>query len=292
MRQERGMDHGLSRAGRMLYLVIATLALVYVGLCVLLFVSQRSLVFPAPPEVGEPRLEGARLLRIPGPGGAPVYVLHVGAREGEPTVVHFHGNGEQLGDQAWLAERHQEAGLGFYAVEYPGYGLMREQGPPSEEGIYAAAEAALEHLHGELGVPRERTVLQGQSLGSGVAAEMAKRGHGERLVLITPYTSIPDVGARLFWWLPVRLLARDRFDTAMKAPGLELPVLIVHGTRDAVVPVDMGVTLGKLFPNATLSILAGRTHNDVLDWPQVRQEVMDFARGRAPPRADSGALEP
>jgi uncharacterized protein len=292
MRDAGGMNTGTSRAGRMLSLGVATVALVYVGLCVSLFVVQRSLLFPVPPGAREPRLEGARPLRIPGPGGAPVYALHVEAGQGEPTVVHFHGNGEQLGDQEWLAERHQEAGLGFYAVEYPGYGMMREQGPPSEQGLYAAAEAALEYLHGELGVPRERTVLQGQSLGSGVAVEMAKRGHGERLVLISPYTSIPDVAARLFGWLPVRLLARDRFDTAAKAPGLELPVLIVHGTRDEVVPVDMGMTLGKLFPNTTLSILAGRTHTDVLDRPQVRQEVMDFVRGRVAPRADSGSLEP
>jgi uncharacterized protein len=67
-------------------------------------------------------------------------------------------DGERFADGAWLAQRFQEAGLGFYAVEYPGYGLTMEQGP-SEAGIYVAAETALEHLHQKLGVPRERTVL-------------------------------------------------------------------------------------------------------------------------------------
>jgi alpha-beta hydrolase superfamily lysophospholipase len=267
----------------MLYLLVGALVVIYLGICVLLYVRQRELLFPVPSGAREPpRLAGASLLRMNGANGAPVYALHVPAPPGERTVVHFHGNGEQLADKAWLAQRYQEEGLGFYAVEYPGYGLMGEQGPPSEEGIYAAAEVALEHLKRELGVPKERTVLQGQSLGSGVAVEMAKRGYGERLVLLTPYTSIAEMGARVLPWLPVRLLVRDRFDSAAKAPGLELPVLIAHGTRDEVVPVDMGQELGKLFPNATVRLLEGRTHADVLNQRAVLEELMEFARGGAP----------
>lgn len=268
----------------MLLLVLAVLVMAYVGLCVLVFVNQRRLVFPVPPGAREPELPGATLLRIPGPEGSTVYALHVSAPAGAPTVVHFHGNGEQLADGAWLAQRFQEAGLGFYAVEYPGYGLAVGQ-EPSETGIYAAAEVALGHLYRELGVPRERTVLQGQSLGSGVAVEMATRGHGTRLVLITPYTSIVEVGARLFPWLPASLLVKDPFDSAAKAPGLKLPVLIVHGTRDEVVPVDMGQRMGTLFPNATTRILEGRRHNDVLDRPAILLEMMDFVREGARPAA-------
>jgi hypothetical protein len=263
----------------MLLLVLATLVIAYVGLCALVFLNQRQLVFPVPPGAREPALPGATLLRIPGPEGSTVYALHVPAPDGAPTVVHFHGNGEQLADgSTWLAQRFQEVGLGFYAVEYPGYGLAAAGQGPSEKGIYAAAESALAHLRGQLGVPRERTVLQGQSLGSGVAVEMAKRGLGTRLVLITPYTSIVEVGARIFPWLPARLLVRDPFDNAAKAPGLKLPVLIVHGTRDEVIPVDMGQRLGTLFPNATTRILEGKRHNDLLDRPAVLQEMMEFAR--------------
>ncbi|WP_152621848.1 alpha/beta hydrolase [Archangium violaceum] len=262
----------------MLLLVLVTVVIAYVGICLLVFLNQRHMVFPVPPGAREPSLRGATLLRIPGPVGSMVYAFHVPAPAGAPTVVHFHGNGEQLADGAWLAQRFQEAGLGFYAVEYPGYGLAAVQAP-SETGIYAAAETALEHLHQQLGVPRELTVLQGQSLGSGVAVEMAKRGHGSRLVLITPYTSIVELGARLFSWLPASLLVRDPFDNAAKAPGLKLPVLIVHGTRDEVVPVDMGQTLGTLFPNATVRLLEGKRHNDVLDQPATLQELVRFAQG-------------
>lgn len=261
-------------------LVTATVSLVYLVLCLLVFLFQRSILFPVPPGAREPRMPGATLLRIPGPEGSTVPVLHVPAPPGAPTVVHFHGNGDQLADQVPVVRRFQEAGLGIYVMEYPGYGLAADRGP-SEQGIYAAAEVALAHLHGALGVPRERTVLQGQSLGSGVAVEMARRGHGTRLVLLTPYTSIGDMGARTFPWLPVRLLVRDRFDSAAKAPEVKLPVLIVHGTRDEVIPVDMGQTLGRLFPQATVRLVDGATHNDVFYAPGVLEELVRFARAEA-----------
>jgi uncharacterized protein len=260
--------------------VIAMLAIGYLAVCLLVFVFQRKLVFPVPPGAREPQLSGARLLRIPGPEGSTVYVLHVPAPPGEPTVVHFHGNGDQLADQNWVAQRFQEAGVGFYVMEYPGYGLAAGRGP-SEKDLYAAAEVALEYLSRELGVPREHTVLQGQSFGSGVAVEMARRGHGARLALITPYTSIGDLGARMFPWLPARLLVRDRFDNAAKAPGVTLPVLIVHGTRDEVIPVDMGQTLGRLFPHATVHLVQRATHNDVFYAPGVLEELVRFARAGA-----------
>ncbi|HEX8437957.1 MAG TPA: alpha/beta hydrolase, partial [Archangium sp.] len=71
------------------------------------------------------------------------------------------------------------------------------------------------------------------------------------------------------------------FDNAAKAPGLKLPVLIVHGTQDEVIPVDMGQRLGTLFPSATTRILKGRHHNDVLDQPAILQEMVRFARAGA-----------
>jgi uncharacterized protein len=93
---------------------------------------------------------------------------------------------------------------------------------------------------------------------------MALRGHGSRLVLISPYTSIADLGARTYPYFPVRWLLLDRFDTESKAPRIRLPVLIVHGIEDEIVPVAMGERLARLFPNAQLKLVAGGHHNDLL----------------------------
>jgi pimeloyl-ACP methyl ester carboxylesterase len=119
-------------------------------------------------------------------------------------------------------------------------------------------------LRTTLRVPDARTVVMGRSLGTGVAAEMAHRGYGSRLVLISPYTSIADVAARSFSYLPTRLLVRDRFDTAKKAPTVRQPTLILHGDRDEVIPHAMGETLARAFPDATFHSMRGSTHNDPL----------------------------
>jgi alpha-beta hydrolase superfamily lysophospholipase len=260
-------------------IVVLTLILAYVATVALAWGMQRRLIYPAPPGARDPALPGGSLLRIAGPSGSTVFALHVPAPPGSTTVVHLHGNAEQLADLSWLADQLRTRALGFFAVEYPGYGLAGA-GAPSEQAIDAAAEAALRHLQGSLRVPNENILLLGQSLGSGPAVEMARRGYGARLVLLSPFTSISDVGARTFPFLPVRLLVRDRFDNAAKAPSIQLPVLIIHGTSDEVIPFDMGVRLSSLFPRAQLRRLEGAHHNDVFDWEQgtALNEIAAFAQ--------------
>lgn len=259
----------------MSYLGVA--ALIYVVVAITACSAQRYALFPAPPGGRTPQLEGATLHRIPGSDGATVYALHVPAPEGAPTLVHFHGNGEDLADVASLAREVRVAGLGVYAVEYPGYGLARDS-EVSEQAIYAAAESALAHLYGVIGVLRADIVLQGQSLGSGVAVEMALRGHGRRLVLLSPYTSITEVASRLAPFLPASILIRDRFDSRTKAPRVTQPVLILHGSADDLIPAQMGRTLGGLFPSATVEILDGAHHNDLFaQEPPIIGRIVRFA---------------
>ena len=137
---------------------------------------------------------------------------------------------EQSADGDGLAQRFQGAGLGFYAVEYPGYGLAAEQGPTGT-GIYAAAETALEHLHPEAGrasgahsAARAVTRL-GRGGRDGEAGPRLAAGAHHSLHLHR------GAGARLFSWLPASLLVRDPFDSATKAPQVE--VADAHRPRDA-----------------------------------------------------------
>jgi fermentation-respiration switch protein FrsA (DUF1100 family) len=227
-----------------------------------LFLMQRWLIYPVPREVVTPNLREARLHRIAVANGVTAFALHVKAKKNAPTIAHFHGNAEQLADQEQLAQWFGESGIGFFAVEYPGYGLAKA-GTPNERNIYRTAEAALKYLNHDLKVPAHRTVLQGQSLGTGVAVEMARRGFGVRLSLISPYTSMADMAATVAPLYPVKWLVLDRYDNALKAPALELPVLIIHGSDDEVVPFRMGKRLAKTFPKAELQIVKGAHHNDL-----------------------------
>ncbi|MFP2924224.1 alpha/beta hydrolase [Pyxidicoccus sp. 3LG] len=249
------------RLRRMLVTLLSIFAILYLVLCAATFALQRSMLFPAP-RTASPLPADRGFGRLPLEGGLYVDLFHLPAPAGAPTVVHFHGNGEQLLNQVKLGSRLREQGLGFLAVEYPGYGAS--PGSPSEGGIYAAAEAALAHLRAQ-GVPAQRTVLSGRSLGTGVAVEMAKRGHGTRVMLVSPYTSISDIANLAFPFLPTALLVRDRFDTVSKAPGVDVPVLIIHGEEDTLIPVEMGRRLGTRFPRATVETVAGAGHNDVLE---------------------------
>src|SRR5437016_1321802 len=114
--------------------------------------------------------------------------------QGAKVVAYFHGNGEDLADSVPMVSLLRSLGMGVLAVEYPGYGVAG--GRPSEQGAYAAAESALSWLRSEGGIGADRVVLLGQSLGSGVACEMAKRGFGARVVLISPFTSIASIAER------------------------------------------------------------------------------------------------
>ena len=106
-------------------------------------------------------------------------------------------------------------------------------------------------------------ILLGQSLGTGVATEMAKRGMGARMVLVSPFTSVADMARRMVPFFPASWV-RHRFDTQSKAAAIGLPVLIVHGTEDEVVPFAMGEQLARSFPRAQLVPIPGGQHNDLL----------------------------
>jgi uncharacterized protein len=177
-------------------------------------------------------------------------------------VVHFHNNRETALDALAFARSLRASGLGVVLVEYRGYGASVDDETPSEDGLYADAEAVLDML-AERGVGPERIVLSGISLGTGVAAEMARRGRGAGRVLSTPYTSIPDLVAERAPFLPVRLLVPDRFETSSKVDAIAMPTLVIHGDADEIVPFHMGADLAARLPSAQLVRVAGGHHGDL-----------------------------
>jgi hypothetical protein len=211
--------------------------------------------------------------------GVVVRALHLPARAGARTIVHFHNNRDTAADAADLARALHAQGFGVLLVEYRGYGLSRGE-EPSEEGLYNDAEAALDRL-AERGVRAEDVVLWGTSLGTGVAAEMARRGRGAALVLVTPYTSIPDVVSAAAPFVPARLLVPSRFDTLAKSAEIRVPTLVIHGDADEIVPFAMGAQLASAIAGARLLRVAGGRHGDLFlrDGERLLGAIAAISRG-------------
>ncbi|APR86970.1 hypothetical protein A7982_12319 [Minicystis rosea] len=266
------LPHRTPRLAKMLLFVIAGL---YAFLCAAGCLAYRAVLYPAPHDDAAVPPPGAVLREIHASDGITVPAIHFPAPPDAPTVVHFHGNAETLRTEMSFGLALRRRGLGVLLVEYRGYGSA--PGSPSEAGFYRDAEAALSMLAAE-GVPRERVVLSGISLGTGVASEMAARGLGAGLVLIAPYTSIPRVAGRIVPILPTSILIGDRFDTLGKAAKITVPTLVIHGDLDQVIPYDMGQTLAKAIPSAKLVTVEGGHHNDVF---AVRPDLFDVIAAHA-----------
>jgi hypothetical protein len=158
--------------------------------------------------------------------------------------------------------RYVEAGHGVLLVEYRGYG--GNPGSPSESGLYLDGRAAIDFLAAR-GVAPDRIVLYGESLGGAVAIELARDRDFAAIVLEAPFTSLVDVGARAYPWLPIRLLARDRYDNLAKIAGLRAPLIVVHGEADRLVPPAMGRALLAATAGPAHGIfIAGADHDDIV----------------------------
>lgn len=179
------------------------------------------------------------------------------------TIVFFHGNADNLAADVPVAAPYLHAGYGFVLAEYRGYSGMA--GTPSESALYRDAGALLRRLAAD-GVDAGHMVLFGHSLGTGVAVEMAAEFHPRGLMLLAPYLSLPKVGQPELPFLPVSLLALDRFDNEKKIASVHVPVLIANGAADEVIPPLHGKRLAGLANEPKeFDSIAGCGHNDAFD---------------------------
>ena len=148
------------------------------------------------------------------------------------------GNLSYVLNASHLARWHSELGASVLIFDYPGYG--RSEGNPSEAGCYAAASAAYDWLTQVQGTPPENVLFFGRSLGTAVATELASRRRHRALILVSPFTSLPDVANSPIPLLPARWLMRNRFDSLSRIGQCSRPIFVVHGTRDSLVPFEMG----------------------------------------------------
>lgn len=196
------------------------------------------------------------------------------------TVLFLHGNAGNISHRLDSLQIFHELGVDVLIIDYRGYG--RSSGKPSEAGLYRDASAAWDWLTGDRGIAGEDIIVFGRSLGAAVASELATRVDAAGLVVESAFTSVPDIGAELYWWLPVRWLSRLDFDTARYLARTELPVLVVHSTEDEIIPFPHGRRLYEMAGDrAALLELQGGHNTGFLESGQRYREGLDRFIARA-----------
>lgn len=182
--------------------------------------------------------------------------------EPKAYVLYCHGNGEHLAHMGeYLDGLREEFRVSIFAFDYRGYG--RSEGKPHEQGILADGRAAQQWLADRVGIQPEEIVLWGRSIGGAVAVQMGADQGARALILERTFTSLPDVAARHYPWLPVRRLMRNRFDSLSRISQYEGPVLQSHGTADEIVPLELAKELFQAVPgdDKQFVVMPGVTHN-------------------------------
>jgi fermentation-respiration switch protein FrsA (DUF1100 family) len=244
-----------------------------------MYVFQRKLQYhPAnkgltPESVG---ISGASVETLTTADGEKIVLWYVPAKVGMATILYFQGNVGEIGDRPLRFNYYHSRGFGVAYLSYRGFG--GSSGSPSETGLMADANAAYDWLLAR-GVEPNRIALLGESLGSGVAVQLAAQREVGAVALEAPYTSTVEVAAKIYWWLPVHALMKDQFKSIDFIAAVVAPLLIIHGEEDRLIPVEFGK---RLFDAANqpkeLEIVPGFGHDVLFEESTWAREVEFFAR--------------
>lgn len=189
--------------------------------------------------------------------------------EDAPVLLWGHGNAEDAGHFSELALQFQARGISVFVYDYPGYGLSA--GEPNEAGTYQAADEAYRFLLEDKKISPERIFLLGQSVGGGPSTYLAEKVDAKGLILISPFKSAFRVVTK------VKVLPWDRFDNWKRMPKVEMPLLLIHGENDQLIPVAHGRALFDRHkgPKEFLK-LEGTGHNDLWMRPELMEAILRF----------------
>jgi uncharacterized protein len=259
---------------RLLKVAAASFVVGYAVLLGAMMFFEESLVFfPSRQPLAGWDMPGAERVRFEAADGARLHGLYFAHPRPRAVALFACGNGGNISYRAdRLGELRDRLGVSVLAFDYRGYGLS--VGRPNERGVLLDARAARRWLAERTGIAETDVVLWGESLGGGVMVDLASRDGARGLILERTFTSLPDVGALRFPFIPVRLLMRNRLDSLSKIAAYRGPLLACHGDADSVIPYGFG---RRLFAAANepkrFVSLPGIDHNDAL--PEVWDEALD-----------------
>lgn len=261
--------------------IVLVAVLLVVGMA---YVFQRKLIYlpdtgPVPPAADV--LPGAREVSFETADGLRLrawYLRAIGTANA-PTVLVAPGNAGDRSIRAPLAEALAARGLSVLLLDYRGYG--GNPGSPTEDGLAHDARAARSFLVNDLGVPPERLLYYGESLGGGVVTRLATEHPPAGMVLRSPFTELAEIAKRHYPFLPVRLLLKDRFPVAEHARSISVPATVVYGTSDSIVPPAQSRAVAGAFGSGAREVpVPGANHNDaaLLDGDRLVDAVVETAR--------------
>ncbi len=261
-----------------LAVVVAIVALVASGLLALVWSQQRRLIYfpsPGPVPAAATVLPNGQDVVLNTDDGIRLGAWYFPVSGGGPAVLVCNGNGGDRSGRVALAAALNRIGLSVLLFDYRGYG--GNEGQPSEDGTAADARAAQSWLAAQPGV--EKIVYFGESLGAAVAVGLAVEKPPAALILRSPFTSLPDVGAMHYPWLPVRWLLKDRYPSIDRISSVHVPVMVIAGDRDDIVPESLSRRLYEAANEPKRYVLVpGAGHNDpaLVDGPQMIAEIQGF----------------
>jgi uncharacterized protein len=250
---------------------LATGAVLYGGLLAGLYLFQRHLLYhpsASMPDLMQAGVPDMRPVRLKTADGLELLAWYKPPVSGKRLILYFHGNAGHIGHRGYKARQFLDLGHGVLLVSWRGFG--GNAGQPSEEGLLQDARAALSFAAAQ-DIAHRRVVLYGESLGSGMAVQLAAEAAAARdpvgaVVLEAPYTSIAEVAQYHYFYVPARYMVADSFDSMARIAAIGAPLLLIHGEKDRTVPVHFGRTLfdAAVEPKQA-AWLDTAGHNDLFD---------------------------
>jgi fermentation-respiration switch protein FrsA (DUF1100 family) len=253
--------------GKRLWRAVRTISIAYLVIVLATMLLENRLVYhPSVYPAGDWKPYGLKVedAEFQAADGTKLHGWFLAREKPRAVVLLCHGNAGNLTGRADLLGAFVDAGASAMVFDYRGFG--KSEGSPSEAGILQGARAARAWLANHCSVAEKDIVLFGESLGGGVAVDLAANDGARGLILQSTFTSLPDVAARFYPWLPVRLLMRNRLDSLSKIGQYEGPLLQIHGDADTLVPLALGTQLFAAAPDANkvFVTLRGGGHNNAV----------------------------
>lgn len=259
--------------------LVIILAVGWICICALLFLFQdRFLFFPRAALVASPGDVGLihDELELPLPDGGMLHGWYVHAPESRGTLLFCHGNAGNISHRLESIREFVHHRLDVLIFDYEGYG--RSSGSPGEEALYRDVQTAWDHLTGSKGVPAERIILFGRSLGGSVAAWMASRVDAAGLIVESTFTSVPDMAREKYPFFTLRSLVRHKLDALEHIRGARCKLLVAHSKDDEIVPYAHGRKLFEAAPAPKwfLEMRGGHNHGPDVTGAEYTRGLAEF----------------